>query len=132
MADMAAYMRARRARRRERLLALAGDRCCLCGSQEDLQFDHRDPRSRRFRLTGPGLDRSWAEIIEELQRCDLLCASCHRAKTKAAGEHGGGRNRRPRLCGTPKGYNLGCRCQPCRRAKALYRRGLIAYGQVAA
>jgi hypothetical protein len=132
---MREYMARRRMQRRAQLLELAGKQCIKCESTEDLEFDHRDNNTRSFRLSGAGLDGAWSRILEEFEKCDLLCNKCHRRKTVAAGETGGGHNKIPldkRTHGTVHTYTAAnCRCLDCRFAKMLYRRGCIDYLSVA-
>lgn len=51
--------------------------CADCGTSEGvLQFDHRDPATKRFTLNLAGT-RSWESIAVEIAKCDVRCASCH-------------------------------------------------------
>lgn len=118
---MAEYMAARRARRRRELIELLGGVCSHpgCETTEDLQFDHVEPGSRTFLLSGKGLDRSWSAILIEVAKCQLLCWPHHWAKTVANGEtrtveHGGG------VSGKKN-----CKCVPCKARKSEYYK---AYG----
>lgn len=58
--------------------------CIDCGEDDIvvLDFDHRDPSTKSFsishRLRGT---TSWKRIFEEIQKCDIRCANCHRKKT---------------------------------------------------
>ncbi len=72
----------------------AGGRCLDCGYSdishpEVFDFDHRDPASKHPRLrhsrrgTGIALIMLPESLREaELAKCDLLCAICHRIRTK--------------------------------------------------
>jgi hypothetical protein len=58
--------------------------CADCGRTFPfyvMQFDHRDPSSKRYvvtRMIGrAGLDR----ILEEVAKCDVVCSNCHRERT---------------------------------------------------
>ena len=128
--DMRVYMAERRKRRRQDLIALKGGKCQVCGSDERLEFDHRDRTTKLFNLSGCYLDRAWDTILTELAKCDLLCFTCHRIKTVTYGETGGGLNKdlSPLTHGTMRMYDLGsCRCDPCRGAKRDYRHGKVSY-----
>lgn len=114
---MAQYMRDRRARRRSALIEIAGGKCIRCGGVTDLQFDHRNRETKLFVLSGCDLDKSWEKILEELAKCDLLCDTCHRAKTVANGETGGGWNRKPIAHGTLATAWKGCTCDACRTVR---------------
>lgn len=42
------------------------------------EFHHIDPSKKDFAIGGGGVCRSWAAIQKELDKCDMLCANCHR------------------------------------------------------
>ncbi len=71
-------------RRREiRLKAIEymGGKCIRCGYNkyiEVLEFHHKDPKQKLFRIGQRGLTRSWERVKREIEKCDLLCANCHR------------------------------------------------------
>jgi len=46
----------------------------------DLQFDHKDPKTKQFDIAS-GLDRPRVQLLAEVVKCQLLCGSCHREKT---------------------------------------------------
>lgn len=53
----------------------------VCGFSKCVQaldFHHREPKTKEFGLSIRGLTRSWDKIKLELDKCDLLCANCHR------------------------------------------------------
>jgi len=55
--------------------------CCICGEDDPrcLDFHHRDPKEKNFGITTAVRDRvAWDTILEEIQKCDLICANCHR------------------------------------------------------
>lgn len=41
-----------------------------------LEFHHLDASKKKFAL-GQGADWGWDAILEELNKCVVLCASCH-------------------------------------------------------
>lgn len=42
-------------------------------------FHHREPENKNFRISNAmSRTMSWERIIEEIDKCDLLCANCHR------------------------------------------------------
>lgn len=56
-----------------------GGACNMCGGRfpyPAMQFHHRDPREKDVHWTKLRL-RAWSRIVEELSKCDLLCANCH-------------------------------------------------------
>lgn len=111
--------------RREQAIAYLGGRCARCGSKNRLEFDHKDRATKSFTITG-NLNRRWEVLVQELDKCQLLCHDCHRAKTKECGEQGGGWNKNTTgeiPHGTDSGYTYWkCRCDLCRQARMAYRR----------
>src|SRR6266404_5080434 len=76
---------------RERL----GGRCVRCGSTENLDFDHIVPGSK-IRKISESTNWSLVRFLAEVDKCQLLCRSCHRKKTgetreDGSVEHGGGK-----------------------------------------
>jgi 5-methylcytosine-specific restriction endonuclease McrA len=72
-------------RRREkvRLMAVSykGGCCQVCGYDrciEALEFHHLDPSQKDFGISKKGYTRSWGKVKEEVEKCILLCANCHR------------------------------------------------------
>lgn len=109
-AYMRQYLIARYYRRKAEAEVVLGGACARCGGAEDLQFDHKDPASKSFtiaKLWSVSEGRFWTEIT----KCQLLCAPCHKEKTRSeqSVEHGGGASGKKN-----------CRCTPCRSRKAEY------------
>ena len=67
--------------RRSELLNRLGGECVICGSTENLEFDHVDPNTKSLSI-GKLLSYSKETVDEELKKCQLLCKECHKAKTK--------------------------------------------------
>lgn len=129
---MKTYMKERRLKRRNDLIQKAGGKCLNCSSTVDLEFDHVDPKDKSFVLSGHNLDKPMKTIIEEYNKCNLLCRKCHVEKTKRNKEHGGGHNKNtsPMKCGTVRKYTEEkCRCDKCKKAKILYRKKQIRYSE---
>jgi predicted HNH restriction endonuclease len=66
-----------------RLMAIEhlGGKCSRCGYNkypEVLEFHHKDPTQKLFGIGQRGLTRSWKRVQAEIEKCDLLCANCHR------------------------------------------------------
>lgn len=119
---MAAYMAARRRKRRKMLISILGGSCNRCETAEDLEFDHINPAEKCFQLSGKALDKPWESLLEEAKKCQLLCHEHHREKTVEHGETGGGWNKitgpEGFQHGTESGYMRGgCRCDACRKAR---------------
>ncbi len=70
-------------RRKIRLMAVAhaGGKCIRCGYNkypEVLEFHHKDSSQKKFGIGQNGLTRSWERVKAEIEKCNLLCANCHR------------------------------------------------------
>jgi 5-methylcytosine-specific restriction endonuclease McrA len=70
--------------RRLAFIHKAGGRCIDCGETDPsvLQFHHRDQATKEFELgralnSGATLKFPLKVMLEELEKCDLLCANCH-------------------------------------------------------
>lgn len=71
----------RRTELKKKAVELLGGCCLLCGYHEyygALEFHHVDPSSKEFSLSGKGSTMGWDKAKEELKKCVLLCANCHR------------------------------------------------------
>ena len=82
-------IRARRARERatnqDLMLAFLATRACVdCGETDVcvLEFDHlRDKTCNVSTMVHRGV--RWALIVEEIAKCEVVCANCHRRRTHA-------------------------------------------------
>lgn len=45
-------------------------------------FDHRDPAQKLFTISRKYKDVSAAILLNEMNKCDLVCANCHRHRTQ--------------------------------------------------
>ena len=71
----------RRLKVRQMALEYMGGRCQKCGynrCSDALDFHHLDSSSKEFGISQRGYTRSWKKVVEELAKCVLLCANCHR------------------------------------------------------
>jgi len=73
------------AKRRRKLKSMAieykGGKCQLCGYskyQGALDLHHINPKEKDFGIGDKGYTRSWDKIRAELDKCILVCATCHR------------------------------------------------------
>jgi predicted Zn-ribbon and HTH transcriptional regulator len=72
---------ARRQQRIDFIWKLKSDPCKDCGKTFhpfSMDFDHRDPTQKSRDISQ--INRM-DEIIEEVKKCDLVCANCHRIRT---------------------------------------------------
>ncbi len=55
--------------------------CVDCGETDPLvlEFDHIGPK--RFNIAKGLRDRNWTSVIDEIAKCDVVCANCHRRRT---------------------------------------------------
>jgi len=59
-----------------------GGKCCICGYNkciQALEFHHVNPHEKDFHFNKIHITKnSWPKICNELRKCVLLCANCHR------------------------------------------------------
>ncbi len=105
------YSKLRYSDRRSQTIQKLGGKCAICGTQEDLEVDHINPRSKSFNLFTTL--RNLKDFWDEVEKCQLLCQIHHREKTtrEQSNEHGSG------LTGK---HN--CRCVLCKPLKQAYDR----------
>ena len=75
-----AYFRDTHHKRRQLILDYLGGDCAQCGSTEDLETDHIDPSTKCFSINKR---MSLKNNKDEIDKCQLLCNTCHTAKTSA-------------------------------------------------
>jgi hypothetical protein len=62
--------------------------CMDCGERDPLvlEFDHQG--DKLFNISKGLRDRSWQSVLDEIAKCDVVCANCHRRRTATrAGSH---------------------------------------------
>ena len=75
---------------REKAFKLLGGSCNVCGynmNPDGLEIDHITPKRFRgndiFRFhSSAWWNCKWDRILKELAKCQLLCGTCHRIKTR--------------------------------------------------
>lgn len=84
-ADRAEYIKKAVSKRRKKIKDMAikykGGKCILCGykkCEDALQFHHLDSGKKEFGVAQSGLTRSWDRVKNEIDKCILVCANCHR------------------------------------------------------
>lgn len=57
--------------------------CIKCGESDIvvLEFDHKDPELKSHNIANMLHNSSWARILSEIEKCDVLCANDHRRRT---------------------------------------------------
>lgn len=64
--------------------------CADCGynaSAYALQFDHVRGEKKQAVSDLVRSDYGWDTIVEELTKCEIVCANCHAVRTKNRGQH---------------------------------------------
>lgn len=58
--------------------------CALCGYKDHavaLDFDHINPLEKNFTIGTKYLTVSKKRLLQEIEKCRILCANCHRVET---------------------------------------------------
>ena len=84
-----ARAKARRKRVREEfrtnmLTYLSDKKCSMCGEADIrvLEFNHIDPARKSFSISqAVRLGYKWYEVKQEISKCEILCANCHKKVT---------------------------------------------------
>ena len=69
---------------RQYLIDKLGGQCVSCGTTDNLEFDHINPLDKSLDITHKlTLKNAYQleEVLEELNKCQLLCEQCHKNKT---------------------------------------------------
>lgn len=83
--DLYAAQRRHRERVRVELLNYLKTKSCIdCGEMDPvvLEFDHKIPEIK-YKTIAKMLSGhySWKSVLDEIQKCDIRCANCHKRKT---------------------------------------------------
>ena len=86
--DYYAEKRAARERQMRQLITKLKDMPCAdCGQRYPyyvMDFDHRDPSVKEANVSSMAKTGSKRRILEEVAKCDVVCANCHRIRTYKA------------------------------------------------
>lgn len=77
---MRRYMLDRYNRRKEEAIQFLGGVCVDCGTTNMLEFDHIEPTTKSFVIGKKLSSVSKEKLKEELEKCQLLCKTCHDEK----------------------------------------------------
>ena|SRR5882672_3899294 len=70
---------------------LRNSSCTDCGEYDPivLEFDHLPGYEKRFEIARAvgSSTRSWKAIKAEIDKCEIVCANCHRRRTNQRGLH---------------------------------------------
>jgi hypothetical protein len=61
--------------------SILGRTCVKCGSTERSEFHHKDPSTKCFEIWR-GNTRSLKAFLLEVEKCEVLCTSCHSKVTR--------------------------------------------------
>lgn len=120
------YMKKRYKQRRQLAFNILGPECKICGSLENLELDHINPKTKTMEIT-----KIWScsmtRFLAEVRKCQTLCKEHHLMKSRLNGDFGGGHNRIDEYGhGTGHMYDKQkCRCSICREWKRKYRAKLV-------
>lgn len=73
------YVLKHRAKRKEEIVYVMGEECQICGYNrciKALECHHIDPEEKDIDFGN--LCKNWENLVEELKKCILVCANCHR------------------------------------------------------
>lgn len=66
------------------IASLKAGPCADCGVRYPpyvMDFDHRDPSKKSFTISMSHRSSGARKVREEIAKCDLVCANCHRERT---------------------------------------------------
>ena len=109
------YLNGWRERKRGELRDRLGGKCAECGSVEELHFDHIDSSTKVMSIAQALVRMNSKSLEEEVDKCQLLCNSCHNGKSKREGSLNRSWRTKPRLVHGSKWtyYHHKCRCDVC-------------------
>lgn len=58
--------------------------CMDCGVQYPpyvMDFDHRPGETKKYNVSHTAQFSSMVALLEEVEKCDIVCANCHRIRT---------------------------------------------------
>lgn len=113
---MRKYMKRRYHSRRNAAIEFLGGKCVVCGTTEKLEFDHIDPKKKKYailEMRGLGDAKFW----DEIKKCQLLCEEHHRWKSVDDMGHEHATHGSLTMYSHHK-----CRCELCRKANWDYIR----------
>ena len=110
-AYMRNYINARYRRIMDEIIQYLGGKCSRCDSKERLQTDHKDRTTKLFNISTGIQNVSKKKLWEEIEKCQLLCKSCHWEKGIEMGDI------KQSTHGSPGMYDKrrhNCKCDICK------------------
>jgi 5-methylcytosine-specific restriction endonuclease McrA len=112
--DNKTYLRTLRDKRRVFCFGLLGGKCVTCGSVKNLNFDHKDPSTKKYNISEI-LAGKLEKLLVEVKKCQLLCNKCHKIKSvKESIERNFGKGKHGTMW---RYWKHKCRCDVCRAYK---------------
>ena len=112
---------AKRYRKRiDEAIQYLGGKCVDCGSDENLEFDHKDGSAKIKNVTSMA-SYSNKTFWKEVDKCELRCHLCHNRRTIL----GLGRQDGQVVHGTLASYRY-CKCDVCRKVHSDYMKDYSA------
>lgn len=73
------YVTKNRQDTKKKLVELFGGKCVRCGYSKCVNafhFHHKDD-NKEFGIAQGGSSRAWSKVLEEAQKCEMVCSNCH-------------------------------------------------------
>lgn len=111
---MRIYMLKRYYEKRKEIIEYLGGKCNVCNSIKKLEIDHINPKEKNFSIS-----KQWnitnEKLYSEIDKCQLLCHSCHLKKSKQENSFSKGWQHHKKLVhGSDWTYkHHKCRCDIC-------------------
>ncbi len=89
-----------------RAIEYLGGKCVVCGYNRcaaALDFHHRNPHRKDKAIVNNIADWKWSDLKRELDKCDLVCANCHREIHHGKEPHAHKKSNRKRTTGISMG-----------------------------
>src|SRR5436305_6143453 len=64
---------------------LRGHPCVDCGEGGPIVLEFDDLRDKEFGIGSGFRDRNWQSVLDEMAKCEVVCANCHRRRTAKRG-----------------------------------------------
>ena len=69
------------------LLSKSSCKDCKNKDPRVLEFDHLGDKKFNVSRAVSGSTRAWETILREIEKCDIVCANCHRIRTQERGNY---------------------------------------------
>ena len=59
----------------------AAHTCVDCGEADPVVLDFDHLRDKAFDVSAAYTHKPWATVLEEIEKCEVVCSNCHRRRT---------------------------------------------------